>query len=346
MTLRAVFATGIAAVALLALPAAAAAGGGPSGQSHNTELQMWLRSSNGYLIRIENIDRHYVSLDVSPAHQPYVIDGASYSTRGTVTDHGLKADFGPFGHISVQFHGHPVAQREGARHSRHCGRRQSVHEIGRFEGTIRFNGEQGFATVSARKAKGSLRREFARPCPHRPRHAKARLPRLRGSPERFFATTLAAGAKTSRRAISVELRDEKPLPNSPGIPLATILITITEHRSGVWIQRTLFVDFEGGPESFHASSLDATPITAIATLPAPFAGIGTYSKETGSPASWTGDLSAELPGAGTVSLSGPDFTALLCRGKEGEAEFDDCEFEAEPLSNAPFELPYWKPLLG
>ena len=56
--------------------------------------------------------------------------------------------------------------------------------------------------------------------------------------------------------------------------------------------------------------------TRAATIspPAPFSGTGTFSREAGKAARWTGDLKVELPGFGDVPLAGTDSTASMCQG--------------------------------
>ncbi|HMC50026.1 MAG TPA: hypothetical protein VKH20_05220 [Solirubrobacterales bacterium] len=56
----------------------------------------------------------------------------------------------------------------------------------------------------------------------------------------------------------------------------------------------------------------------------PFLGKGSYSKSTGEPPQWSGDLRVPVPGDGVLSLAGPNFNSALCRLRSVD-EFDDCE---------------------
>jgi hypothetical protein len=86
--------------------------------------------------------------------------------------------------------------------------------------------------------------------------------------------------------------------------------------------------------------LGAEPGTLTLKAFGPFAGTGSYLAPAGSAPSWTGDLRVRLPGVGDVPLTGPAFRTAFCRGREGTAEFNDCEAEASrlltPATNFPF----------
>lgn len=71
------------------------------------------------------------------------------------------------------------------------------------------------------------------------------------------------------------------------------------------------------------SAAGVEPITATVEPPPPFLGSGAFSQSPGQPATWGGSLAVELPGAGAVPLTGPDFAAMLCRGS-GELEQRPC----------------------
>jgi hypothetical protein len=86
-----------------------------------------------------------------------------------------------------------------------------------------------------------------------------------------------------------------------------------ERRGRVSIQMGTLIEW--GPESILASPLGMQPVTAAVSLPRPFAGTGSYFEESGQPPSWTGSLRVRLPGADRVPLTGPGFTAALCRGQ-------------------------------
>ena len=88
------------------------------------------------------------------------------------------------------------------------------------------------------------------------------------------------------------------------------------------------------PDQISAGPPGAGPITGTVTPSFPFAGSATYSQPPGSPATWSGDLRAWLPGAGYVPLTGPGFSQVLCGGKQDSSELEGCQEEAERLLRA------------
>ena len=63
---------------------------------------------------------------------------------------------------------------------------------------------------------------------------------------------------------------------------------------------------------FSLTAPDGTPTEATVKPPAPFSGTATFKLESPTTASWTGDLSVELPTLGTVDLAEPGFQAGAC----------------------------------
>jgi hypothetical protein len=77
-------------------------------------------------------------------------------------------------------------------------------------------------------------------------------------------------------------------------------------------ESALALIFLGSGSSFQIT--DPSQPTAGASLnpPAPFAGSATFLQESATPPTWTGDLRVDLPGFGTVPLTGPGVKASLC----------------------------------
>ena len=69
-------------------------------------------------------------------------------------------------------------------------------------------------------------------------------------------------------------------------------------------------------ETFRVPNLAEPLSEAIIEPPAPFSGTATFHLETPKKANWTGDLAVELPGLGTVPLTGPKIAAGLCHGRD------------------------------
>jgi hypothetical protein len=290
------------------------------------EIEMQLRSSNGYRLGVFAAAGTYVSFSLAKKVGRGVVY-AEYSTDGVVTRDGLRANFGRYGRISVTFH--PSSRRPGTRSS--CKRRGSIELIGRFEGTIRLRGERDYSSVSASGAKGTMHRG----CKARSRPVPAALPSRRRGARDFETSFVAVGRSGVRSAtlISEGLFGRPPGEEPPSSKNLT-LVEVEEERGRISIERTAIV----ASRPIASSPLGTIPVTASLTLPRPFSGVGSYREEANAPASWTGDLQVDLPGAENVPLAGPAFTALLCRGMSGDPELRRCLRET-PEPGRPARLP-------
>jgi hypothetical protein len=86
-----------------------------------------------------------------------------------------------------------------------------------------------------------------------------------------------------------------------------------ERRPRLWIYRSAWAFAKD--ETFVC---DEELTWATAEPPWPFAGSATFLRGAQGP-TWTGSLSVELPGAGTVPLAGDDYTGRLYWGKPEQA---------------------------
>src|SRR5262249_32673089 len=100
-----------------------------------------------------------------------------------------------------------------------------------------------------------------------------------------------------------------------------LAITSYEKQDRVRVTRRIDAPIEH--ESFVMSARGKMPETATLAPQKPFTGRAVYSRDRGSLPSWTGDLGIELPSAGWISLTGPNFSAALCRGSS-VAELKRC----------------------
>ena len=74
--------------------------------------------------------------------------GVSYFAPANVTDSHIEADLGGLGHIAVQFVPSGAVEEESA-----CGGDPTQFEGGVYEGSIEFNGEQGYTRASATRVR-------------------------------------------------------------------------------------------------------------------------------------------------------------------------------------------------
>ncbi len=294
-------------------------GAAAPGAAAETHLQMSLPSGNGYRLAIFGTPGVAVALELTKRTEKG-IRYATYRVDGTVTPREIKGNFGRFGRIDLSFR----TKRPGGRPSRGCESKGLIRERGTFVGTIRFRGEQGFSSVSATRAKGIVVHFCSRtPEPGRNPLRRAVPP----DPPAFFEISLVAETERGRQEIELQSETVSPLGADGTLADPTTLVSaeLEEEQGRIGIERTAIVLAE--PPS--TSPLGATPTTASLTLPYPFSGTGSYREEAGAPASWTGDLQVDLPGAENQPLVGSDFTAVLCRGKSGNGKFRRC-LERQP----------------
>ncbi len=312
---------GLAVVlAILVLPPAASAKEIFDIEHPGIAATMVLRGSHGYQIKIEGVPGGRVRLKASK-------NGAfaEYEVAGRVTRHGLHANFGQLGRISVRFRrvGKP---REGGPPLDivKCKGRDPIREEGRFVGTIRFRGEQGFTGVAAHRTLGSVTHRFKRRCqlPRRQHGLPAATASLEDDAS-LLTTALIAGTRSDgRTSVFTVIAAEAETPKGKRVPLLSLAAAATSERHGrVSIRRAALID--GDPGNVLASPLGEEPVTATVSLPRPFAGTASFVEEPPSPPSWTGSLHVRLPGAENVPLAGPDFTTALCRGKN-QKKFKSC----------------------
>jgi hypothetical protein len=208
----------------------------------------------------------------------------SYAVPATVSPTTIEADLGKLGKISVR----RVRTRRTKTVRFGCEqRRKRTVPAERYEGTIEFHGEEGFADVSATSVPaliGTFCYEERRP-PMGESPSGVRLDVAKRRPGgyrlEFDAVRRRAGARTGVRAELVEHRDE-----------------IEIHRA-TWLWA-------------GASILRYDQSLRIATVrpPAPFAGLGRFRRG-GRHGIWRGNLTVDLPGRSDVPISGRGFWANL-----------------------------------
>jgi hypothetical protein len=137
---------------------------------------------------------------------------------------------------------------------------------------------------------------------HQPRHPKQEL-------EDLGIEYLAAGQEENG---GDSLAFSSFASDFPGTgPIADFSATYT-HRRG---KLTVFASTRAlGEEKglFSLTAPEGTPTEATVDPPAPFSGSATFKLESPTTASWTGDLSVEIPTLGTVRLAEAGWWAGAC----------------------------------
>lgn len=317
---------GVVACLLTGASAVATPGPGePDFDVHERRLSTLLevRASNGYGGLITTRGHKQVTLALFKGRTVFAA-----RTSGQVTRHGIDANFGEMGRLSVRFDSGPADQgsdaggsagivadtlaRRSATASR-CRGREPVLEEGVFRGEIRFEGENGFARIDSRHAAGFVNRRYRQVCPRGSKNdsLSAAFEHILG---KLRYTTLQAQGRIDGAGLLFEAKaiDGSALfgPKAANLGHEFTVFSV-EHREKMRLMRS--VGAKGNEGSFLFSKKGATPQTATITPPKPFTGAAEYVKEKGVPASWTGTLAAHLPGAGLVPLTGPRSRADLCR---------------------------------
>jgi hypothetical protein len=316
---RATSATVMAAVALLCLPGAAAARPGDEVRPRSLNLSMWAQAPRGYDVSVETFGHHRVILTAQKGNQI-----ASYMVRGKVSRHRIEADFGRFGQLSLRFRGEPRPFRTAPRkdtgrpaRQRRCSGRDPEREVGRFRGTIEFDGQRRFTRLAVGELGGEVRRSYRQTCRVIPRRRAAAIAGSSAAAggATFNMTLLSARARVGRALVRFSAMNLEP---PPGIRLpedslfSLVLASMKERVGRVRIIRSTFLTAD--PGQVQISRRGVLPAKAKVALGSPFSGTALFrgASDT-SPANWTGGLGVRLLGTGRLPLTGPRFRATLCR---------------------------------
>lgn len=316
---------GLAAVAsLLAIPASAAARPGDEVRPRSLHLTMAAGGTRNYGITVDTLGHHRVTLTVSRNAQ-----FASYTTRGKVSRHQVKADFGRFGRLSLRFHGKrrafptsPHKRSKPRTHRTVCRGRSPQREVGRFHGTIEFDGQHGFTRLAVGKLRGEVRRSYRQVCRtvriRKPRHADHREAIASSSnadPFGFNLTLLSARSRVGHsltRFTVISLEPPRGIPVPAKDLFSVITASLQEKVGRVRVYRSA-MEF-AAPARVRISRRGVKPATARLALDSPFSGRAHYREATkDTPATWVGSLGVHLLGSPLLPLTGPQFHIVLCR---------------------------------
>jgi hypothetical protein len=309
----------LAVALLLCLPADATARPGDEVRPRSLHLTMSAPATRGYTVSVETLGHHRVILTARKGNQ-----SATYMVRGKVSRHRVKADFGRFGRLSLRFRGHPrpfpTLRRKDRKRSaplRRCRGRRPEREVGRFRGTIEFDGQRGFTRLAVGGLRGELRRSYRQVCrivARRRGPAVAHSSAIAAAPT-FTLALLAARARVGRALVrfsAINLEGPAGI-RLPGESLFSLVLASTQEQVGrVRVTRSTFLLAD--PGEVKISRRGVRPARAKVALDRPFDGSALFRGATDtSPFSWRGDLAVHLPGTGRLPLTGPGFRATLCR---------------------------------
>lgn len=249
-----------------------------------------LQAKGGYTVAVVGLGE---SVGVLVERGPGLAASA-YVVRGTATRGRLQANFGSFGKVSMRFKAAADPARPGPHRACH-GRHRPLVRHGEYVGEFRFRGEDGYVTVNARRAKGTVR-ELApcvsTPSPLRLAERAVQVPPSHGGSEH---AVLAAGWHHGISSAVFIAFEGKPGRND-------YIVEAETSRGRIAILRAAIL-FGGAGKFSHDDALTSARIAP----PPPFHGAGTYRAAPDGTKTWQGNLSVALPGVNRLPLTGPPF---------------------------------------
>lgn len=287
---------------LLTLPASSVAEPGFEIHPGAMELILPVEQKGDYVIAVSANERQHVQL---------VVEGPSstteYSTKGRVSSRRIEAAFGTLGRINVRLHLVPLPSDPP--HEGRCRGRSPLYQEGSYSGTIVFAHQGDVPEVSAMHGHVYFERRFRQLCKReRP------LSRLGGKNKlnrKIEVSVLTVSGKSDGRTVLLQAVN-LALRSSPLRSAGHLSIAVYERLDRVRIMRNTSVSID--KNSFAMSERGTNPETIRIELSGRFDGHALYSHSQGYAPNWTGDLSVNLPGIGSIPLTGLNFSAILCRG--------------------------------
>ena len=216
---------------------------------------------------------------------------ASYTTKGKVSRHQVKADFGRFGKVLLRFHGKrrpfPISLHKRSQPRTHrtvCRGRRPQREVGRFHGTIEFDGQHGYTRFAVGKLHGEVHRSYRQVCHQVPvrkhKHGGQReaiASSASANPFGFNLTLLSARSRDGHsltRFTSISLEPPRNIP-APSRPLSARPPPALQERVGrVRVYRSAMQ--LAAPARVRISRRGVHPATARLALDSPFSGRAHY----------------------------------------------------------------------
>lgn len=222
-------------------------------------------------------------------------EGASYFAPARVTATAVFADLGSLGTIDVAIR--PSGEKGTVR--ARCGGPSITYEPSTYEGTIEFDGEEGFTHVSAERASLRLEPLLNSIC------VGGGSSEVSGDDPRLTGARLRAISYAHGRRLFLQVNE-----NRPGA-LVRFETSVGERRDGILIYRWLEGSAPTGTFRF-----DPLLRTASLSLPSPFSGSAALSYGRDSlGAIWNGSFAVDFPGRADVSLAGPGVHASLVHAR-------------------------------
>lgn len=285
----------LAALVVAGLAASAVASAKPGYVTYPAERirQLTVKGTHGFRITITRIAGR-VELTASNGNTAaiYVVHSAKNPTDR------IQATFPGLGEVSVRF---DPSGRVHRAPGGFCGNRPGFGQSGIFRGLIQFEGEQGFTQINVGNAPGSVSGSFKEVCKGS-RGSDSEVPRdylLEEKARSQGGTTLFEAMKSSDAS-------------SPDLS-ARYFASHWDRQYGMLSVRV--ASAQADRDTFAIGGSLFRPESATLTPPSPFSGTASFRASPGTLAQWEGTLAVELPGVGSVPLTGSQFRPKLCRGR-------------------------------
>jgi hypothetical protein len=261
----------------------AAASGAEPPTGNRGPFALTVPATNGYRASViaafdAKLGRGEAILTLFSAH-----GSATYATPAVVGETSIDASFGALGEIDV----HSVPTGETVTEPAPCGGGEPATFPGfRWEGTIRFRGEEGFTTVDATSAKAAVSPILGLIC------TETR------SSEGIGGHSPGALLELRRRhgTEHLEFQVRKNKRTGP----SSLHAAVSERRGSISIMRSVSAV---GPS--RAFDFAIPPGVAAVRPPAPFSGSLRLARHPGSPPLARGNLKVDFPGRARVPVLGP-----------------------------------------
>jgi hypothetical protein len=269
-----------------------------------------LRGARGFNLRLVAFD-HSMDLSVTKRVSKLGEEGVTYFSRrptmpgGYFNGSSLDVRVGRLGRFRADFV--PTSTKTEGDNGECRGDPPTI-EQGHFVGLLEFRGERGYTSVHTHRAPGTVTKTASASC------------KMQSSSfSRGVEYQLVAGDQNGDTILQAS-REEV---SSGSKVTPTSFLASAANKSGrlVVVHSAFVLDFHAQPGATFRTPNLAEPL-AEATLqpPAPFSGSANFRLEGPRTATWTGDLTVELPGLGRVPLAGDEIQAGLCKGRSNCTE--------------------------
>jgi hypothetical protein len=252
-----------------------------------------------------------------------VSPGGEESAVYFIRPHGGRADFdggtlnvriGRLGRFRGRFV--PTSARAGKPRNG-CTGEPATTEKGYFVGSFSFHGERGYTAVHAHRERATVTRQGVESCPapSAPKHVRRQVLRRATEGQQRRQNELRLVAGDSEADLLLRAEREESAEKEEGSP-TNFQASVSEAVGRIGVSRSASViAFGAGAATTFQTPNPAEPL-AEATLapPAPFSGSATFHLDDPHTATWSGDLTVELPGLGKVPLTGEGIQAGVCKG--------------------------------